>query len=125
MKPVSAVLREREGAFIMATNMTNSEAMVTSAAPYTTESKQKYPQGMGEARQALESILHLSSAFEISSTKTTSFPVAALDSIYRCASTISSNLNTRSRRTVLVPCSTPVTYSCKALTAVDISSVSL
>jgi hypothetical protein len=56
---------ERLGAFIMATNMTNSEAMVTSAAPYTTESKQKYPQGMSEARQALESILHLSSAFEI------------------------------------------------------------
>jgi hypothetical protein len=49
----------------MATNMTNSEAMVTSAAPYTTESTQKYPQGMSEARQALESILHLSSAFEI------------------------------------------------------------
>jgi len=44
MKPVSAVLRERLGAFIMATNMTNSEAMVTSAAPYTTESKQTYPQ---------------------------------------------------------------------------------
>ena len=65
MKPVSAVLREREGAFRMATNMTNSEAMVTSAAPYTTESKQKYPQGMSEARQALESILHLSSAIEI------------------------------------------------------------
>ena len=56
---------EREGAFIMATNMTNSEAMVTSAAPYTTESTQTYPQGMSEARQALESILHLSSAFEI------------------------------------------------------------
>src|SRR5712692_9874782 len=36
MKPASAVLREREGAFIMATNMTNSEAMVTSAALYTT-----------------------------------------------------------------------------------------
>src|SRR3989449_9603888 len=37
MKPASAVLREREGAFIMATNMTNSEAMVTSsAASYTT-----------------------------------------------------------------------------------------
>jgi hypothetical protein len=34
----------------MATNMTNIEAMVTSAAPYTTESKQKYPQGMSEAR---------------------------------------------------------------------------
>ena len=50
MKPVSAVLREREGAFRMATNMTNSEAMVTSAAPYTTESKHKYPQGMSEAR---------------------------------------------------------------------------
>jgi len=49
----------------MATSMTNSEAMVTSAAPYTTESKQKYPQGMSEARQAWESILHLSSAFEI------------------------------------------------------------
>ncbi len=65
MKPVSAVLREREGAFRMATNMTNSGAMVTSAAPYTTESKQKYPQGMSEARQAWESILHLSSAFEI------------------------------------------------------------
>jgi len=41
---------EREGAFIMATNMTNIEAMVTSAAPYTTESKQTYPQGMSEAR---------------------------------------------------------------------------
>ena len=41
---------ERLGAFILATNMTNSEAMVTSAAPYTTESKQKYPQGMSEAR---------------------------------------------------------------------------
>jgi len=65
MKPVSAVLREREGACRMATTMTNSEAMVTSAAPYTTESKQTYPQGMSEARQALESILHLSSAFEI------------------------------------------------------------
>ena len=65
MKPASAVLREREGAFRMATNLTNSEAMVTSAAPYTTESKQKYPQGMSEARQALESILHLSSAIEI------------------------------------------------------------
>src|SRR5260370_41455433 len=37
MKPVSAVLREREGACRMATNMTNSEAMVTSAASYTTE----------------------------------------------------------------------------------------
>src|SRR5438270_10630684 len=47
-----------------------------------------------------KSILHLSSTLEIYSTKTTSFPVAALDSIYRCASTISSNLNTRSRRTV-------------------------
>ena len=30
--------------------MTNSEALVTSAAPYTTESKQTYPQGMSEAR---------------------------------------------------------------------------
>ena len=50
MKPVSAVLREREGAFRMATNMTNSEAMVTSAAPYTTESTQTYLQGMSEAR---------------------------------------------------------------------------
>jgi len=49
----------------MATSMTNSEAMVTSAAPYTTQSKQKYPQGMSKARQALKSILHLSSAFEI------------------------------------------------------------
>jgi hypothetical protein len=50
MKPVSAVLREREDAFILATNMTNSEAMVTSAAPYTTESTQTYPQGLSEAR---------------------------------------------------------------------------
>ncbi len=30
--------------------MTNSEAMVTSAAPSTTESKHNYPQGMSEAR---------------------------------------------------------------------------
>ena len=33
----------------MATNMTNSEEMVTSAA-YTTEYTQKYPLGMSEAR---------------------------------------------------------------------------
>ena len=57
MKPVSAVLRERLGAFIMATNMTNSEAMVTSAAPYTTESKQTYPQGMSEARHGAADLI--------------------------------------------------------------------
>src|SRR5258706_13901409 len=49
-KPLRPVLRERLGAFRMATTMTNSEALVTSAAPYTTESKQTYPQGMSEAR---------------------------------------------------------------------------